>query len=172
VLPFPSLAPERIEVIRRQADLLALSLIDAELPTRTGPLWEQENHHLLSAASIAVANKCDLVVWPESAALGDNLDLDRIAQVADRALLVGRLTAVDSKEHGVASIRIEAPYADFTDKQIAELALDMAAPIEACWWWGGPPAAGRSGTTGPAIQRERARWTDALRAVGWSPLSV
>ena len=53
------------------------------------------------------------------------LALDRIAQIADRAVLVARLVAIDADAHGVPSIRIETPYADFTDRQIADLIADM-----------------------------------------------
>ena len=58
---------------------------------------------------------------PATGAAGDSLDLDQIAQITDRAGLVSRLVAIDADVHSVPSIRIETPYADFSDRQIADL---------------------------------------------------
>jgi hypothetical protein len=68
--------------------------------------------------------------------------------------------ALDAREHGVPSIRVETPYADFTDRQIADLVLDMELDVEACWFWR---------VEGDAeAERERRRWESALGAVGWT----
>jgi hypothetical protein len=115
---------------------------------------------LLAAAYVAAAHRCDRVVWPVQSPAPvsgeDDVDLDRIAADVDRALLVSRLVALDADEHGRPGLRIETPYVDLSDRQLAELAFDMDVPVHLCWWW--------EGESGAA---ERERWLGTLRAVGW-----
>jgi hypothetical protein len=119
-----------------------------------------EVHELVHVTGVAASLGYERVLWPASGALGDHIDLDRVASIADRGLLVGRLVALDAREHGVPSIRVETPYADFTDRQVADLTCDMELPIDLCWFWQ---------VEGDAqAERERRRWESALGAVGWS----
>ena len=64
------------------------------------------------------------------------MDLDAASSHVDRALLVTRLVAMDADRHQCASIVVETPYADFSDRQLAELALDMGVPFRKAPWWG------------------------------------
>lgn len=161
VLAFPCAAGAdavRAAAIHAQADLLALTLLPALSSPVESADGEGEVRDLLSATYGAARSGIDRVVWPVTGALGDHLDLDRIAAGADRAVLIGRLVALDATRHGVPSIRIETPYLDLTDRQVADLAADLAVPLETVWWW--------DGDTLPA-QRARLRWGEALEAVGW-----
>jgi hypothetical protein len=160
VLPFPFAAASRVAAISRQAELFSFQVLPALSPIGDGtmPEHEREAHELLAATHLAARNGCDRVFWPASAGVGENLDLDRIAQIADRAVLISRLVAIDAASHGVPSIHVQTPYADFTDRQIADLIADMEAPIEACWWWG------KDGDA--QAQQEFRRWEVAMAAVG------
>ena len=95
-------------------------------------------------------------------AAADSLDLDRIAQAADRALLAGRLAGLDATLHASPGVQVETPLLDLTDGQLADLAMDMDVPLETCWWWGGD-----TGHDAQAHQA-RARWRSSLAAVGYS----
>lgn len=122
---------------------------------------ERESVAMLSACHLAASLGCTRVLWPVSAAAGDSLDIDRLAAIADRALGVSRLASLDTPAPGVT---IEAPYAELTDRQIADLALDIGAALETCWWWNASTArsANKFGAT------ERTRWTNALSSAGWT----
>lgn len=116
---------------------------------------ELETLALLSATYLAARAGCTRVLWPINAAVGESLDLDRIAQAHDRALLVSRLVALDAVVHAVPGIHVETPYVDLTDRQIADLAIDMDLPLDACWWWRDP------------LLAERKRWMEVLKNAGW-----
>ncbi|HRI11013.1 MAG TPA: hypothetical protein PKW35_24510 [Nannocystaceae bacterium] len=49
-------------------------------------------------------------------------------------------------------------------RQLADLAIDMNAPVEQVWWWGSAQA-GKS----EHAARELERWFPVLQALGWSP---
>lgn len=151
----------RVEAVSRQAELLGLELIQAPavLSPTVGSAGLRETLELTAACDAGARAGCDLVTWPAHAAMGDALDLDRIAAIADRAVLVSRLVGIDAASHGVPGIRVEAPFADFTDRQIADLAAELELPTAACWWH---EAAGDDAEA----QRERRRWMSALAAVG------
>jgi hypothetical protein len=152
----------RARTIARQCELFAATLLELEplhlSESMPGP--DREVHELIHAVRFAARQGFERVLWPASGALGDYLDLDRIAAITDRALLVGRLVALDAREHKTPSIRVETPYADFTDRQIADLIADMELPLETCWWWS---VAGDG-----EAEREKRRWLSAMEAVGWS----
>jgi hypothetical protein len=159
VLPFPPVRPA-LQAIARQCELFTLPVLSPTAAAEpAAPSPEAESHHLLSATHLAARNGFTTVLWPASAAAGDSLDLDRIAQITDRALLVSRLVAIDADSHGAPSIRIETPYADLTDRQIADLIADMELPIESCWWWGAE-------AIDALADRESRRWKSALATVG------
>jgi hypothetical protein len=159
VIPFPPANPHLVAVAK-QAELFSFPVLaPTGVAEAAAPTPEAESHHLLSVTHLAARQGYDTVLWPTSAAAGDSLDLDRIAQIADRAVLIARLVAIDSDSHGVPGIRIETPYADFTDRQIADLIADMELPIETCWWWGAE-------AIDALADREHRRWESAMTAVG------
>ena len=94
---------------------------------------------LLSATLAAAERGIDRVIWPVHAGVvgkPSEMNLDAASGHVDRALLVTRLVAMDADQHRCASIIVETPYADFSDRQLAELALDMGAPFRKAPWWG------------------------------------
>jgi hypothetical protein len=138
----------------RQAALYGMRVLSG--PTNTccaGVEGEAIARRLLEAAYLARATGASLVVWPQAA--GPELDLDKAAAAVDRALLVGRLASLGAE----AGVEVRVPYVDYTDRQLADLVLDMDLPIWTCWWYDaeGDPAAGA----------ERARWTGLLQQAGW-----
>src|SRR5205814_1142018 len=56
-------------------------------------------------------------------------------------------------------VEVQAPYADLTDSQVADLILDMDLPIWTCWWNQGPGAE-------PGAVAERDHWARLLKAAG------
>jgi hypothetical protein len=130
-------------------------------------LRECETLELLAVTQLAVRKGCDTVVWPVQCAGpsadrdDDGLDLDWIARAADKAVLVSRLVAVDADAHHKPGVRIETPYLDVTDHQLADLAAEMELPMRACWWWT------ISRRDGEQAMAERERWLRALAFVGW-----
>ncbi|MBY0263563.1 MAG: hypothetical protein K2Q20_14550 [Phycisphaerales bacterium] len=164
-LPFPVMLdadPLRQRAIRAQAQTYAIELavppsLDLGAFHERG---EREALELVAASYEAIRRGCTRIIWPVCAAAGDSLDLDRIAQAADRALLAGRLVGLDAVLHASPGLTIETPLVDLTDRQLADLAMDMDVPIEACWWWGGE--------TDAIAHQQQARWMSSLAAVGWS----
>ncbi|MFO0830926.1 MAG: hypothetical protein U0637_03675 [Phycisphaerales bacterium] len=133
----------------------------ASATASSGTEGEREAVSMLSACHLAASLGCARVIWPVSAAVSDSLDLDRLAAIADRALVVSRLASLDT---GPLGVTIEAPYAELTDRQVADLALDVGAALETCWWWNA--AGGRNANK--FGNSERTRWTQALIACGWA----
>lgn len=121
-------------------------------------LGHAESLALLNACYAAVRLGCDRVVYPAHACVGDSLDLDRIAAIADRAVLVARLCSLDALSHHTPGIRIETPYADLTDLQLADLFLDADLSPQALWWWGGASDSAR---------QAQSRWMQALEPMGY-----
>ncbi|MFA6043515.1 MAG: hypothetical protein WC718_00900 [Phycisphaerales bacterium] len=166
-LAFPAMFdadPLRHKAIRAQAQTYAIELA-VPVSVDVGGVHERgerEAIELVAAAYEAIRRGCTRMFWPVSAAAGDNMDFDRIAQAADRALLAGRLVGLDAMLHGSPGLTIETPLVDVTDRQLADLAMDMDVPVEACWWWGG------AGDHDPQAHQARARWMSSLAAVGWS----
>jgi len=156
------------EAAVRQASLLALELIETAVdePHADAAVGLLESHLLLHAGHLAARNGCGRVVWPiQFASPGDDPpELARIAEAVDRALLASRVVTLDAAHYGLTEVAIDAPFADLTDRQVAELAADMELPIETCWWWSSMGAMGSGGA------EERDRWTEALRAIGWAGL--
>jgi hypothetical protein len=160
VLPVPPAGGREVqdEALRRQCERLRLSLLPAVQPALASSDAEGETRDLLAATYGAARAGAAVVLWPVTAWKGDAIDMDRLAQIADRALLVGRLVALDAGAHGVPSIRVETPLLDLADDQVADLAADLGVPLETVWWWDGGDAEAR---------RERDRWTKVLEHVGW-----
>ncbi len=122
---------------------------------------ERQTHLLVRALHHAASLGRDTLVWPVTfgAGAGGGVDLDSLSRAVDRSLLVARLVGIDTAEHGRPMVRIETPYADFDDRQVAELAADLGVPVRLCWW---------QSASGAEAERERQRWTEALTSVGWS----
>jgi hypothetical protein len=163
----------RDRAIRAQAEIFGFELWEPlSAPPQALPgileLREQETHGLIAVTQLAARKGCDVVVWPLQCAGpsasrdDDGLDLDWIARAADKAVLASRLVAVDSDAHHKPGLRIEVPYLDVTDHQLADLAAEMELPMRACWWW---TASRRDGEQAVA---ERERWLRALAFVGWN----
>ncbi len=158
---------------RAMADRLGLAVLEAAALTdadQAGGLrgdGERESIELLRRVYAAARAGFDEVLWPVSAAEGDALDLDRIAECTDRAVLVSRLVALDVSSanggHGRPGITLRCPYVDLTDRQIADLIVDMDLPVETIWWWGGE--AGTAAGSGDA-KALRDRWMPALERAG------
>lgn len=91
---------------------------------------------LLNACLEAASRSIPRVIWPVHAGGGGGEgaagDLDALAAISDRALLIAQLMLVDSGHSRRHALRIETPYMDFTDAQMVDLALDMDAPLGAC----------------------------------------
>lgn len=72
------------------------------------------------------------------------IDLGWLSATTDRALLAGQIASIDlarvvatpgdQARAGRAMVHVETPYADFTDAELLELALDMDVPLAAAWW--------------------------------------
>jgi hypothetical protein len=138
--------------IDRQASLYGMGLRQpTAAPAEAEP--ERTCRLLLDACLLARQQGGGAVVWPVNA--GETLDLDRIAATVDRALLAARLVSVGDDR----PVEVRTPYADFTDRHLADLILDMDLPIWTCWWYDAQGDA--------AAERERRRWGDLLRAAGW-----
>jgi hypothetical protein len=156
VVPFPSTVssnPARMGAVARQAEALLLNVLPAPATIRQSADGESESHDLISSAYAAARMGIGIIWWPECPG-----NLERMGEVAERALLAGRIVAIDSETHGLTDVRIETPYLDLNDEQLAELALDLAVPLETAWWW--------NAAEEEAVH-SRARWIQALARVGW-----
>jgi len=163
-------APRR-SAARRQAEHFGLELVERELSagvldrsTDREPSWiggPGATTLLIAAAREADRAEIERVVWAAQAGSveeggGASPDLTVASEIVDRALLVGRLVSLD---RGSPGVRIETPFADLDDSQLADLALDVGVPMELCWW--------RERDSGDAAAgAERARWERALTEVG------
>ncbi|MCW5766118.1 MAG: 7-cyano-7-deazaguanine synthase [Phycisphaeraceae bacterium] len=189
------LSPPAWEAVERAAEICQLGRVingsaggEAELAVGLEPpetaAGLAESRLLLDACEEAVRQGLTRIIWPVQLGpgrLGQSADPDRvraIARAADRALLASRLAALDAPA-SAAGLRIETPWLDLTDDQIADLAADADAPVSAAWWCvgaggggaGGEAAEGMGGATSEectACGRCAAcrRWGGALGAVG------
>lgn len=167
-------AVARREAVDRQYELCALAAMSDQLAFRFDASDEQlagsesvnaaglqETAMLLSAASEALSFGIRRVVWPVQGPLasGNAPDLDRLAEITDRVTTVSELISIDALGGGIS---IDVPFADLTDEQLVELAIDLDAPLDACWWCLQEPdsAARPCGTCD-----ECARWSRAIKAV-------
>jgi hypothetical protein len=169
----------------RHADLYDLELVESPVPGQaSAAVGESQTHLLTHAAYLAASRGLACVVWPVRAGSGDDIDLHHAAKACDRAVLIARLVALDADEHGVVSIRVETPFLDLADRQIADVAIDLAVPARECWWWKDAYLA-RLERVGPGDDRgdtglrpgepeawaEFRRWVTALRESGWASLT-
>lgn len=163
--------PDELGRARHQAALRHAEIYGVRPVLGAGvlPPDASENHAtsatVLEAAYDAVREHLGTVLWPITAGepVEDGPDLERIARAVDRALLVGRLVSLDAGGDGRGSVSVRTPYADLTDRQIADLVLDMDLPIWTCWW-AIPNAAPE---LAEAALRERDYWKRMLTLAGW-----
>ncbi|MCL4221654.1 MAG: 7-cyano-7-deazaguanine synthase [Phycisphaerales bacterium] len=152
--------------VQSQADALGLELLDRDWIGSDGT-GAGQSLALLSIAQQAAAMGVRRVVWAvQYPLLGVEPDLDRIAATVDRCLLISRLVSLDLWDHpnpSVPEVRIEMPLVDLSDTQIADLALDLGAPIASAWWMEG---------VGEPAQAEQRRWLPLLAELGWAAQSV
>lgn len=162
LMPFPAsdpLAPAREPASLRIAELLSFRITPPPAPIQARTLGESECHDLMAAAFIAAALGCDTLVWPAHAGRGDAVDIDRLSQIEDRAALIARIVSLESRGVAGTQFTILTPVADLTDPQLADLAADLAAPVDACWW------AARAGAS-PQADAAIARWAPLLLEAG------
>jgi hypothetical protein len=156
-------APERELALARAIDLLGLERArddNPDLSGRTELPGEDQTRLLVHAAYASAAAACDRVVWPVQ--FGEDLraatpSLDRVSTAIDRELLVSRLVGLDLDRIS-GGVEIETPFVDLSDRQIAEMVIDIEAPLAACWWWGNSAAAALAAHD---------RWGTLLRSLGW-----
>ncbi len=182
---FPGPMPEeqadrRLRALREQAACFGLPIAERSL-TLTGMLGftpgELETLILLDALAYARRANFDEVVWaihagqratPNRDVASNNSslfavpDTDRASQTITRSLLVERLAALDAGPHPV---QLRAPYADLTDRQLADLVIDMDLPVWTCWWWGAT-------NDQPQAHQELTHWTTLLRDTGWAGRTI
>jgi hypothetical protein len=172
--PAPSLsATARLKAVKRQCYLLDLEFVEPA-PTDAHPdettAGERATRDLINAAYAAMHRGVQRVVWPVHFDVKGEPDLPALSDAVDRALLVSRLVALDA---GI-DLRVECPLADLTDRQIADLVIDMDVPVKTCWWWHAQLAKYEqpgAETLPPGLDEFRSeyhRWTTALREVGWA----
>lgn len=155
--------------VTQQANTLGVGLLGEEIK----PLLavaphadddEREGMELLAVLLLAARVQCSRVVWPGHAGGHDSVDLDRLSQIADRSLAASKFAGLCSSASTAVGLHVDTPFADLTDRQLADLAIDMDAPVDACWWW-------QAGDRGSEAQREKSRWMKALQAMGWTALA-
>lgn len=114
---------------------------------------------LLDAVLQARRCGCTRIVWPAHPGSGidsESIEVEKAALIVDRALLVEQLVNLDASSNATR-ISIETPYADLSDRQLAELAADVSIPLKTLWWWG---------RASDEAQREFERWEMLFRTVG------
>ena len=144
-LPAPARAyawgtrPDAAAFARRHAEALGMAgVLVHDDPAPAGPL--RTSRTLLAACAAAVEQGCPVILWPHNA----GHDVRTLADAADIARLVARAAAIDNGGRGrpgqptagggVSDLRIDAPFLDMSDVQLAELALDLEAPLDPGWW--------------------------------------
>lgn len=114
---------------------------------------------LLLACGTAARAGCDEVVWP----IARGGDPDGLFTADETASALSRLISLPGvlpKDAGSVIPDVRAPLVELTERQVADIAVDLDAPVELCWWWrersGGPPDQSSEGV--------RWIWESALEA--------
>ncbi|MBL9031236.1 MAG: hypothetical protein JNM80_05965 [Phycisphaerae bacterium] len=179
----PEEADARARAVAEQARAMGATIVDvtAARPADGETVGNRVTRRLVEVALAARAMGVRRVVWPAHAG-ADHADgggggvLDRVAAIIDRAALVSRLVSLDDERAGNVGVEardagevvgvgsgggveITTPYADLSDREMAELMLDLDAPVWTCWW-------ARGGGAKAALEREH--WREVLRELGWS----
>lgn len=143
-------------------ELLAMKGIE-----RPAPVWRGNGPmpmHLMLWLACEDARRlgCESVLWPVIA----GHDPDALVAADELAGLVARLawlTPVARPGLQDAAPDIKTPLADLTREQIADLALDLDAPVDGVWW-----SRGQSGQAGQAeaqaVESAKVLWNNALQS--------
>lgn len=153
--------------VRAQAEILGLHVLDRPMLGLCEGACEgsgaAQSLALMAAAQHAAALGMRRVVWGvQFGLIGAEPDLDRIASTVDRCLLISRLVSLDLWDHPdppVPEVRVEAPLVDLSDGQLADLALDLGAPVSQLWWMD---------RHSDAALGEHKRWDPVLTSLGWA----
>ncbi len=157
-------APRR-SAVEAQADLLGLRGVEI------APMmvWDGDDFPtipmLLLATQVAARLGCSDVVWP----IVSGPNLDELASATEQARLVSRLTMLppirgQARSGRGSLIRVHTPLADLTPQQVAELALDLDAPVNTCWWRrAGDHSKGEPGSLPAWVGEARLLWEGALK---------
>ncbi len=94
----------------------------------------QQSRILLDAAYLAMQLGLKRVVWPIRIPESHPNRIAAIGEAIDRAMLISRLVSIDANTETAPELLIETPFVDLSDDQIADLAQDIAIPIDTCWW--------------------------------------
>lgn len=92
-------------------------------------LWD-DARLLIEACREAEALGCGEVIWP--AVLGD--DADALVAGDELCRCINRLASWACTDGSAEREALRAPLIDLTRAQVADLALDLDAPIDLCWW--------------------------------------
>jgi hypothetical protein len=148
--------PAARSAIHAQAATYGLECVQAPMLVAPGRASEQ-SEALLRAAHEAASLGCRRIVWAVQYPYeGSEPNLDLIASTVDRAMLVSRLASLDvwdQAEVMVPEVRVETPFVDFSDEQLADLAVDLSVTIASAWWHTG---------TSPQAIASRERWQPVL----------
>ncbi len=147
----------QIRAVREQCRVLGHTAVELMPATVAGADWLVETSLLLCACAAAASAGRPTVVWPVQYESGDQINLERVSKAVDRSICVTRLVALDAGLHGTPELHIDTPLVDYSDRQIADLAVDLSVPVHLCWWWG----------KGGDADRLRQRWMTALAAAGY-----
>lgn len=129
LVPDPDRREAQLAALRRRHDLLGLADLIESPPPHRPPGADAallELGVVLAAAAEASARAIRRIVWPVH--LGE--DLDALAAAFDRSRLLAHLLAL----HVESPIELSVPLLDLTDAQVADLALDLDAPLRAAHW--------------------------------------
>ena len=151
---------------RRQAELFGLPLASVQNPDARSGEPDRSILALTRAALHLRGLGGGELVWPvlPPVLTSGEVDVSGCAALTDRALLVSQLTTLADRSAG-CEVRVTAPYADLTKRQVADLVLDMDLPIWLCWWMAASELA--DGPVRDEAIQERETWTRLLREAGW-----
>lgn len=143
-----------------QAEAMGFRVVARSEPSEEMSVERTSGIVLLASAIAGARLGCDSVVWAAHCARTGSdveVDIDRVAEAIDRATLVGRLASLEAR----AEVEVQTPFVDLSDRQIADLAVDMGVEPSTCWWAMGDGAA----------MAERRRWHGVLRERGMAVTS-
>lgn len=154
-----SLEGTRIAAVQRQAAYFGMPIASEQ--TSTGGPTPADDLRTLLEAGIACRQKGGgEIVWASNAPpapSGDGPDVESIARIVEQSVLMSQIVTLSSGAAAI-SVRFRVPLADLTDRQLADLVLDLDLPIWLCWWWD------QQSTEAAA---ERDRWMGLLKQAGW-----
>lgn len=138
-----SLSDPALRAVEAQAGVLGVQL-SAPIVVEGDDL-EADLKRLLEASFRAVREGFDVLVYPAHG----GPDHRRVVRIVDAGVHASGLASL-----GDRLLRVETPYADLSDRQLADLAVDMDLPVWMCSW-----------AVGPSPDRDR--WVAILKEAGW-----